>query len=53
MVAANDPRLRVTMTRREDVIGHPLFEVFPDNPADPAATCVLYLLSLLVEVLRT
>ncbi|GEM_PF-6917657 len=28
MVASSDERLRVTMTRREDVIGKPLFEVF-------------------------
>ena len=28
------------MTRREEVIGRPLFEVFPDNPEDPGATGV-------------
>jgi PAS domain S-box-containing protein len=53
MVAANETRLRVTMTRREDVIGRPLFEVFPDNPTDPAATGVRNLLASLHEVLRT
>ncbi|HEU4561754.1 MAG TPA: PAS domain S-box protein [Longimicrobium sp.] len=53
MLAANDARLRVTLTRREDVIGHPLFEVFPDNPTDPAATGVRNLQASLHEVLRT
>jgi PAS domain S-box-containing protein len=53
MVAANETRLRVTMTRREDVIGRPLFEVFPDNPTDPGATGVRNLLASLHEVLRT
>jgi PAS domain S-box-containing protein len=53
MVAANDARLRATMTRREDVIGRPLFEVFPDNPTDPGATGVRNLRASLYEVLRT
>jgi PAS domain S-box-containing protein len=53
MVAANDSRLRVTMTRRENVIGRPLFEVFPDNPTDPGATGVRNLQASLNEVLRT
>jgi PAS domain S-box-containing protein len=53
MVAANEARLRATLTRREDVIGRPLFEVFPDNPDDPAATGVRNLLASLDEVIRT
>lgn len=53
MVAANEARLRATMTRREDVVSRPLFEVFPDNPDDPAATGVRNLLTSLNEVLRT
>lgn len=32
IVAANDAFLRATMTRREDIVGRPLFEVFPDDP---------------------
>jgi signal transduction histidine kinase len=35
IVGASDAYLAATMTRREDVIGRPLFEVFPDNPDDP------------------
>ena len=53
MVAANEARLRATMTRREEVIGRPLFEVFRDNPADPAATGVRNLRASLDEVLRS
>ena len=37
MLAANDARLEATMTTRETTIGKPLFEVFPDNPNDPAS----------------
>ena len=40
MLAANQARLRATMVRLEDVIGRPLFEVFPDNPTDAGATGV-------------
>lgn len=37
IVGANDAYYRATMTRRGEVVGHHLFEVFPDNPADPEA----------------
>jgi len=53
MVAANEARLRATMTRPEHVIGRPLFEVFPDNPTDPSATGVRNLRVSLETVLRT
>src|SRR5688572_13632698 len=53
VVAANDTHLRATMTRREDVVGRSLFEVFPDNPADPGATGVRNLQASLDQVLRT
>src|SRR5690606_16596357 len=32
--------LRATMTRREDLVGKPLFQAFPDNPDDLGATGV-------------
>lgn len=35
--AVNDAYLEVTFTRR-DIVGRPLFEVFPDNPREPSAT---------------
>ena len=38
IVTASDAYLKATMTRREDVLYRPLFEVFPDNPDDPQAT---------------
>ncbi|HYG70659.1 MAG TPA: ATP-binding protein [Actinomycetota bacterium] len=37
IVAATDAYLSASMTRREDIVGRPLFEVFPDNPDDPQA----------------
>ncbi len=38
IVSVSDAYLKATMTRREDLLGRGLFEVFPDNPNDPAAT---------------
>ena len=38
IVGVNEAYLSATMTRREDIVGKGLFEVFPDNPDDPAAT---------------
>ncbi|HVX21438.1 MAG TPA: ATP-binding protein [Acidimicrobiales bacterium] len=35
IVAASDAYLDATMTRRDDILGRELFEVFPDNPDDP------------------
>ena len=40
IVAASDAYLEATMTTREGIVGRGLFEVFPDNPDDPAATGV-------------
>src|SRR5207244_5535399 len=40
IVAVSDAYLKATMTKREEIVGHGLFEVFPDNPDDPAATGV-------------
>src|SRR5262245_46999367 len=37
MVAATESRLAATHVTREQTIGRGLFEVFPDNPDDPAA----------------
>ena len=37
IAAASDPYLRATMTRREDIVGRPLFEVFPANPGESGA----------------
>ncbi|MBI3726606.1 hypothetical protein HY251_21995 [bacterium] len=40
IVAVSEAYLRATMTKREDILGRGLFEVFPDNPDDPGATRV-------------
>ncbi len=37
IVAASDAYLKATMTQRETILGRNIFEVFPDNPDDPAA----------------
>jgi signal transduction histidine kinase/CheY-like chemotaxis protein len=51
IVAVSDAYLRATMTRREEILGRGLFEVFPDNPDDPAATGVANLRASLERVL--
>jgi PAS domain S-box-containing protein len=38
ILAINDSMLRDTMTRRDDVVGRTLFEMFPANPEDSGAT---------------
>ena len=53
IVAANDARLRVTGTQRQDQIGRPLFEVFPDDPNDPDADGVRNLTASLERVVAT
>lgn len=53
IVAANEARLKATMTRREDTIGRYLFDAFPDNPNDPSATGVANLRASLNRVLET
>ena len=50
IVAVSDAYLKATMTRREDIIGRGIFDVFPDNPDDPAATGVATLRASLERV---
>jgi PAS domain-containing protein len=40
IAAVSDAYLRATMTVREDIVGRTLFDLFPDNPDDPAAAGV-------------
>ncbi len=40
IVAVNDAYLAATMTKRDDIIGRGIFDVFPDNPDDAEATGV-------------
>src|SRR2546427_2556607 len=51
IVAVSDAYLKATMTKREEILGRGLFEVFPDNPDDPAATRVRNLRASLDRVL--
>ena len=52
IVGVTDAYLRATMTVRDDILGRPLFEVFPDNPDDPAADGVRKLRASLQRVQR-
>ena len=53
IVAVSDAYARATMTRREDILGRGLFDVFPDNPDDPAATGTANLRASLERVLQS
>ncbi len=52
IVAVSDAYLAATMTRREDILGRGIFEVFPDNPDDPGASGVRNLKASLDRVLQ-
>lgn len=52
IVAASDAYLSATMTKREDIVGRGIFDVFPDNPNDLAANGVQNLKASLERVLR-
>jgi signal transduction histidine kinase/serine phosphatase RsbU (regulator of sigma subunit)/anti-sigma regulatory factor (Ser/Thr protein kinase) len=52
IIAVSDAYLQATMTKREFVVDRPLFEVFPDNPNDPAASGVRNLRASLERVLK-
>jgi PAS domain S-box-containing protein len=40
IVAVSDAYLKATLTTRDGLLGHYLFEIFPDNPDDPETTAV-------------
>jgi signal transduction histidine kinase/CheY-like chemotaxis protein len=50
IVAVSDAYVAATMTVREEILGREIFEVFPDNPDDPAATGVANLRASLDRV---
>ncbi|WP_375499041.1 PAS domain S-box protein [uncultured Nostoc sp.] len=52
IVAGNDAYFRATKTKREQVVGRPFFEVFPDNPDDPNANGVQNLRASLSNVIK-
>ncbi len=53
VVDVNEMYLRVTGRTREELIGQYLFDVYPDNPEDPAADGIRNLAASLQRVLRT
>jgi signal transduction histidine kinase/DNA-binding response OmpR family regulator len=52
IAAVSDAYLRATMTKREEILGRGIFDVFPDNPNDPSATGVRNLRTSLERVLQ-
>jgi len=53
IVAVSDAYLQATMTQRGQIIGRGLFDVFPDNPDDPAASGTSNLRASLERVLTS
>lgn len=53
IVAANRARLEITDTTLDQQLGRPLFDVFPDDPADPTADGVENLTASLNRVMTT
>jgi signal transduction histidine kinase len=52
IAAVSNAYLQATMTRREQILGRHVFEVFPDNPADTHANGVAKLRASLERALR-
>lgn len=52
IVAVSEAYLQATMTKRDEILGRGLFDVFPDNPDDPHATGVRNLSASLRRVLE-
>jgi len=53
VVGVSNAYAAATMTHREQILGRGLFEIFPDNPDDPAAEGVRNLRASLQRVLQT
>jgi PAS domain S-box-containing protein len=53
ILAVSDSYLRATMTRRADILGRRLFDVFPDNPDDPTATGMRNLAASIARAIET
>ena len=52
IVAVSEAYLCATMTKREEILGRGIFDVFPDNPDDPSATGVRNLRTSLHRVIQ-
>lgn len=53
IVAVTDAYLKATMTEREKILGHNIFDIFPDNPKDLNADGVSNLRASLDRVLKS
>lgn len=53
IVAVSDNYLKATLTKRNEIMGRNIFDVFPDNPGDPNATGVRNLKTSLQTVIET
>ena len=53
IVAASNAYLDATNTKREQILGRGIFDIFPDNPADPAASGVRNLRASLNRVIES
>jgi len=51
-VAVSDAYLRATMTRREDLVGRPVFEAFPSGPQDSEGKAQAAIRAVLERALR-
>ncbi|MBM9501718.1 response regulator [Leptospira sp. 201903071] len=52
ITAVSESYLRATNTKREEIVGRGLFDVFPDNPSDPNATGVSNLKDSILSVIK-
>ncbi|MBM9577173.1 response regulator [Leptospira sp. 201903070] len=52
ITAVSESYLKATNTKREEILGRGLFEVFPDNPSDPNATGVSNLRDSILSVIQ-
>lgn len=52
IVAVSEAYLQATLTKRQDILGRNIFDVFPDNPDDPEASGVANLRASLKRVLK-
>jgi len=53
IIAASNAYLEATKTKREQILGHGIFEMFPDNPEDPEASGVRNLRASLNRVIES
>jgi PAS domain-containing protein len=53
ILAASDAYLQGTLTRRDEIVGRHLFDVFPENPDDPSADAIRNTRASLNRVLQT